>query len=113
MARRVPGSDSADRPSRSRIDRKGRDIRVVPGGSQGRLLLGAPVDIVAVKKDFGRFAAARRREMSGQFEHELLPQTTHDELARQSFVHSLKVHLASHVSPGNKKVYEQRVKPRS
>jgi ubiquinone/menaquinone biosynthesis C-methylase UbiE len=51
--------------------------------------------------------------MSGQFEHELLPQATHDELARQSFVHSLKVHLASHVSPGNKKVYEQRVKPRS
>jgi hypothetical protein len=50
--------------------------------------------------------------MSGQFEHGVLPQATHDELARQSFVHSLKVHLASHVSPGNKKVYEQRVKPR-
>ena len=49
--------------------------------------------------------------MSGQFEHEILPQTTHDELARQSFVQSLKVHLASKVSPGNKTVYEERVEP--
>jgi ubiquinone/menaquinone biosynthesis C-methylase UbiE len=49
--------------------------------------------------------------MNGQFEHEILPQATHDELARQSFVQSLKVHLASKVSPGNKVVYEERVKP--
>src|SRR5208282_5207173 len=47
----------------------------------------------------------------GQFEHGILPQATHDELARQSFVQSLKVHLASKVSPGNKVVYEERVKP--
>jgi len=49
--------------------------------------------------------------MNGQFEHGILPQATHDELARQSFVQSLKVHLASKVSPGNKVVYEERVKP--
>jgi ubiquinone/menaquinone biosynthesis C-methylase UbiE len=49
--------------------------------------------------------------MNGQFEHEILPQATHDELARQSFVQSLKVHLASKVSPGNKVIYEERVKP--
>ena len=49
--------------------------------------------------------------MSEQFEHEILPKTTHDELARQSFVQSLKVHLASKVSPGNKAVYEERVEP--
>jgi ubiquinone/menaquinone biosynthesis C-methylase UbiE len=49
--------------------------------------------------------------MNGQFEHEILPQATNDELARQSFVQSLKVHLASKVSPGNKVIYEERVKP--
>ena len=49
--------------------------------------------------------------MNGQFEHGILPQATHDELARQSFVQSLKVHLASKVSPGNKVIYEERVKP--
>jgi ubiquinone/menaquinone biosynthesis C-methylase UbiE len=48
--------------------------------------------------------------MSGQFEHEILPDVTHDELARQSFVQSLKVYLASRLSPGNKVVYEERVK---
>ena len=49
--------------------------------------------------------------MNGQFEHGILPQATHDELARQSFVQSLKVHLASKVSPGNKVIFEERVKP--
>lgn len=47
-----------------------------------------------------------------QTRHELLPQATHDELARQNFVQSLKVHLATKVSPGNKAVYEKRAKPR-
>lgn len=49
--------------------------------------------------------------MSGQYEHEILPEATHDELARQSFVQSLKVYLASGVSAGNKVVYEELVKP--
>jgi len=50
--------------------------------------------------------------MSTQLQHDMLPHATHDELARQNFVQSLKVYLASKVSPGNKVVYEQRAKPR-
>jgi hypothetical protein len=49
--------------------------------------------------------------MNGQLEHDILPQASHDELARQNFVQSLKVCLAGEVSPGNKVVYEKRVKP--
>jgi ubiquinone/menaquinone biosynthesis C-methylase UbiE len=49
--------------------------------------------------------------MNGQFEHEILPQALHDELARQNFVQSLKVYLAGKISPGNKVVYEKRLKP--
>ena len=40
--------------------------------------------------------------MNTQLQHDLLPTATHDELARQNFVQSLKVHLATKVSPGNK-----------
>lgn len=47
-----------------------------------------------------------------QTQHEMLPRATHDEQARQNFVQSLKVHLATTVSPGNKAVYEKRAKPR-
>jgi len=47
-----------------------------------------------------------------QTQHDLLPHATHDEQARQNFVQSLKVHLATSVSPGNKAVYEKRAKPR-
>jgi SAM-dependent methyltransferase len=46
-----------------------------------------------------------------QYSHELLPEATHDELARQEFVKSFKYYLASHVSPDNKKVYEEHVRP--
>lgn len=49
--------------------------------------------------------------MSQQRAHAVLPRATHDEAARQAFVQSLKVHLASEVSPGNKQVYESAVKP--
>jgi ubiquinone/menaquinone biosynthesis C-methylase UbiE len=49
--------------------------------------------------------------MNGQFEHEILPQALHDELARQNFVQSLKVHLAGKICPGTKVVYEKRLKP--
>lgn len=50
--------------------------------------------------------------MYEQIQHEMLPRATHDELARQNFVQSLKVHLATKVSSGNKVVYENRAKPR-
>ena len=50
--------------------------------------------------------------MAGQLQHDLLPRANHDELARQDFVHSLKLHLATRVAPGNKHVYERRAKPR-
>ena len=50
--------------------------------------------------------------MATQLQHDLLPQASHDELARQNFVQSLKLHLATKVSPGNKVVYEQHAKPR-
>ncbi len=47
-----------------------------------------------------------------QTPHGVLPQALHDELARQNFIQSLKVHLATKVSPGNKTVYEHRAKAR-
>ena len=50
--------------------------------------------------------------MAGQLQHDLLPRANHDELARQDFVHSLKLHLATRVAPSNKHVYERRAKPR-
>lgn len=50
--------------------------------------------------------------MYEQAAHKMLPHGTHDEHARQNFVHSLKVHLATRVSPGNKVVYERLAKPR-
>jgi len=50
--------------------------------------------------------------MAEQTRHKMLPQTSHDELARQNFVQSLKVHLATRVSPGNERVYERRARPR-
>jgi ubiquinone/menaquinone biosynthesis C-methylase UbiE len=50
--------------------------------------------------------------MDGQLEHAMLPQPTHDELARQQFVHSLKEYVATQISPGNRMLYEQRLKPK-
>ena len=50
--------------------------------------------------------------METQLQHAVLPVATHDEFARQNFVQSLKVHLATKVSPGNKTVYERRAAPR-
>ena len=47
-----------------------------------------------------------------QTPHDVLPQATHDELARQNFVQSLQVHLATQVFPGNKAAYEHRATPR-
>ncbi len=41
----------------------------------------------------------------------MLPQTTHDELARQNFMQSLSVHVNRQMASGNKTVYEQVAKP--
>jgi len=50
--------------------------------------------------------------MSEQLPHGILVEADHDEAARQRFVQSLKVHLATQVSPGNERIYEERAKPR-
>ena len=43
--------------------------------------------------------------------HDALPQTNHDELARQHFVRSFKEHLVAHIHPGLRTAYERRAKP--
>lgn len=43
-----------------------------------------------------------------QFEHGLLPRLDADELSRQEFVKSLKLHLAAKVAPGNRLAWEAR-----
>src|SRR6478672_3969724 len=50
--------------------------------------------------------------MTQQFIHPMLPQPTHDELARQNFIQTLKAYIVGQVSPGNKVVYEKVVKPK-
>jgi SAM-dependent methyltransferase len=48
--------------------------------------------------------------MHTQIFHDLLPKPSHDELARQNFVKSFKLHLATRIAPGNRTIYERRVK---
>jgi 2-polyprenyl-3-methyl-5-hydroxy-6-metoxy-1,4-benzoquinol methylase len=43
--------------------------------------------------------------------HDMLPQPSHDEDARQDFVLTLRQHISKKVSPGSHVVYEKRVKP--
>lgn len=50
--------------------------------------------------------------MPDQTLHPLLPEATHDELARQNFVKSYKLHIATKIVPGNKTIYDDRVRPR-
>jgi len=50
--------------------------------------------------------------MVEQTPHAVLPRADHDELARQHFVKSFKMHIATKIVPGNKAVYEGRVRPR-
>jgi SAM-dependent methyltransferase len=50
-------------------------------------------------------------ERNGQGRHAMLPQTTAEEFCRQEFVKSLKLHLATKVSPGNRDAYEARARP--
>ncbi len=47
-----------------------------------------------------------------QLRHEMLPEETHDELARDRFVQALKAHIAGRVTPGVPEVYQARVRPR-
>src|SRR5690554_4701620 len=49
--------------------------------------------------------------MQAQLRHAALPRASHDEAARQAFVQSLKLHLATKVVPGNRAVYERQVRP--
>lgn len=43
--------------------------------------------------------------------HDMLPQTTHDEQARQDFVSAFRGHLSGTLMPGAYRVYQQRVEP--
>ena len=47
-----------------------------------------------------------------QQRHALLPDETHDEVARESFVQALKSHIATRVSPGVREIYDCRVRDR-
>ncbi len=50
--------------------------------------------------------------MNQQLEHSMLPQATHDELARQNFMQSFAAHINNQMSPGNKAIYEKVAKPK-
>ena len=46
-----------------------------------------------------------------QYRHAVLPRPNHDESARQDFVKSLKLYLATNISPRNRLVYDHMAKP--
>lgn len=48
---------------------------------------------------------------SEQYDHGILALPSHDELARQNFVKAFKLHLATKVSPSNRAIYDNTVKP--
>ncbi|HPF26032.1 MAG: class I SAM-dependent methyltransferase [Steroidobacteraceae bacterium] len=50
--------------------------------------------------------------MSDFTQHGMVPQVTHDERARQSFVKTFRAHLSGKVMPGNYQVFQKRVVPR-
>jgi ubiquinone/menaquinone biosynthesis C-methylase UbiE len=50
-------------------------------------------------------------DLSAEYEHALLPEASHDEFARQEFVKSFKLHVATQIAPGNKTIYERRALP--
>jgi SAM-dependent methyltransferase len=59
------------------------------------------------------FSAATQEEpaMSDLKKHSMVPDTNHDEQARQEFVRSFRGHLAAKVMPGTYQAYAQRVAP--
>jgi len=50
-------------------------------------------------------------EMAPFKQHDMLPETTHDEQARQDFVSAFRGHLSGTLMPGAYRVYQQRVEP--
>ncbi|MCZ6894384.1 MAG: methyltransferase domain-containing protein, partial [Gammaproteobacteria bacterium] len=54
---------------------------------------------------------AAMQDPNAQAAHMALPNTTHDEFARQEFVRSYKRYLVQHVHGGNRKRYDLAVKP--
>ncbi len=50
--------------------------------------------------------------MHEPFAHPMMARATHDELARQNFVASFKIHMEDEVYPENETVYRARVEPR-
>ena len=50
--------------------------------------------------------------MELQGKHPMLPDNTHDEIARQMYVSNLKLHLANHISPKLKNTYKEQVVPK-
>jgi ubiquinone/menaquinone biosynthesis C-methylase UbiE len=50
--------------------------------------------------------------MSPFQQHPMLPETVHDEQARQDFVAAFRGHLSGKLMPGNYQVYAQRVEPK-
>ncbi len=57
-------------------------------------------------------AKLTQSHLAEQYRHDVLAETTHDEFARQEFVKAFKLHVATKVAPGNKAIYERRVRPR-
>ncbi|MBM3503156.1 MAG: class I SAM-dependent methyltransferase [Alphaproteobacteria bacterium] len=49
--------------------------------------------------------------MRAQASHAVLPRTTHDELARQNFVQSMRTNVTGPLTAGNRIVFEQHAKP--
>ncbi len=50
--------------------------------------------------------------MKGQASHAILPDEHHDEVSRQDFVTSFKVHVLTGLGPGNKQAFETRGAPK-
>lgn len=50
--------------------------------------------------------------MKGQALHDILPNETHDEVSRQDFVTSFKVHVLTGLAPGNRAAFEAGAAPR-
>jgi 2-polyprenyl-3-methyl-5-hydroxy-6-metoxy-1,4-benzoquinol methylase len=57
-------------------------------------------------------AARHLRTASRSVRHPLLARVTHDELAREKFVLSFKLHIGRQVQPANRMVFEKSVAPR-
>lgn len=49
--------------------------------------------------------------MRQPFAHSMMPQASHDELARQIFATALRMHIEDEVMPGDALLYEKKVKP--